>query len=79
MGIINSLFVFNTGGPKAGEDGIEVDGAYKIKPAEEQEKEEPDIVFDIEPFTFFKIAPESFLLINPFLQIDRRPAPTTHQ
>jgi len=53
MGVIDPGDAFEPGGPVAGYDGVQVDGADAIHPSEQEVEQQPEVIFQVEelPFT----------------------------
>jgi len=72
MGVVDPGNAFKPGGPIAGYDGVQVDGADTVHPSEQEEEQQPEVIFQVEEFSFTEQQAEPVLPERRLLQREGR-------
>jgi len=62
MGVVDPGNAFEPGGPAAGDDGVQVDGADTVHPSEQEVKQQPEVIFQVKELPLTEQQAEPVLL-----------------
>jgi len=62
VGVIDPGDAFEPGGPVAGNDGVQVDGADTVHPSEQEVKQQPEVIFQVKELPLTEQQAEPVLL-----------------
>jgi len=54
MGVVDPGNAFEPGGPAAGDDGVQVDGADAVHPSDQQVEQQPEVIFQVKELSLME-------------------------